>query len=264
VLFRSSDPTWTDFGEKCSGGYGYLYETDEGKTKFCGELFDLILYIRNKHGAKCNIAVHTFSFKIAQMIAENARGVGDDFLVHLPRIKDPVINKYNGYSFERLSKEQLVSKFKNNPDTGLTLVSPSIGEGLDFKYGICRAQIIVKAPIPYLGDIYTKSKFHGIPELGFPADRMFLDRKCAIDLNQTYGRNVRAPDDWGETYIMDLSITKRLAKAFGVTTPGIPADSPGNMGKLDLDYIAEGISIVKDKYDRPMFYWPLGNKTVPF
>lgn len=256
-IYINTNPNWTDFSEKIEGrDVMFYYQTIEGAKKFNLELYKLINYIKNKHGKMVNIAIHASNYGISKLIAEYYPEVDENFLIHLPKIKE-CINKVSGYIFFRQPKEDLVSIFCNNPNTGKVLVSPSILEGLDFKNDICRAQIILKAPIPNLGDPYVKAKFFGYPEIGLKPDQSFLDRKCAIDLNQAYGRVVRGMKDYGDTYILDLAITKRLAKAFNVHLEGINMNAPGNMGKLDMTYIKQGVQCSKDGYGRFKFKWPL-------
>jgi Rad3-related DNA helicase len=254
-IYVNTNPNWTDFSERASEG-GYIYQTEAGAKKFNDELYSLISYIRQKHGKDTNVAVHCFNYSISKLIGEYYPSLNDSFLIHLPRIRE-CKNKINGYTSYRRSKEELISMFCKNPKTGLTLISPSILEGLDFKEDICRAQIILKAPIPNLGDWYNYYKFNGCPEINLRPDSMFLDRKCAIDLNQAYGRNVRGMNDWGETYIMDLAISKRLAKAFKVHIDGLEMNAPGNMGKMNMLYIQQGLVCSKDQYGRFNFKWPI-------
>jgi hypothetical protein len=257
-IYINTNTSWTDFSQKAEGQNGptYVYQTEAGAKKFCGELHKLRSYLRQKHGGEINIAIHCFNYGISKLIAEYYPGIDESFLIHLPRVKE-VINKTNGYTMFRLPKDVLIDRFCKNPKSGFTLVSPSILEGLDFKNDICRAQIILKAPIPNLGDPYNSYKFNGCPEINLRPDRMFLDRKCAIDLNQAYGRNVRGMEDWGETYIVDLALTKRMAKAFGVHVDGLDNDAPGNMGKLNMLYIKQGTMCSKDEYGRFKFKWPI-------
>lgn len=257
-IFVNNNPVSTDFSQKSNNGVPgqmFRYQTPEGARKFCGELYKLISYIRQKHGRSCGIAVHCFNYGLSKLIAEYYPDLNESFLIHLPNVKS-VENFVTGYTTFRRGKDSLISQFCGNPGTGLTLVSPSIIEGLDFKEDICRAQIILKAPIPNLGDRFNYYKFNGCEQINMPADKMFLDRKLAIDLNQAYGRNVRGTTDWGETYIVDLAISKRLARAFGVHLPGIDNDAPGNLGRMNMSYIKQGIQCSKDSYGRFEFRWP--------
>lgn len=256
-VFVNNNPLWTDFSKRTDGGGErmFAYQTPEGARKFCGELCRLISYVRQKHGKSCGVAVHCFNYSIAKLVAEYYPCLDESYLIHLPNVKS-VENFVTGYTTYRRGKDSLVSQFCANPGTGLTIVSPSIIEGLDFKGDICRAQVILKAPIPNLGDRFNYYKFNGCEQINMPADKMFLDRKLAIDLNQAYGRNVRGTTDWGETYIMDLAISKRFAKAFGVSLPGIDIDAPGNLGKMNMRYIKQGIQCSKDEYGRYCFKWP--------
>lgn len=253
-IFINTNPSWTDFSKKIDGGMGYVYQSEIGARKFCSELYKLCSYIRQKHGANVNIAVHCANYSISKLIAEYYPALDDKYLLHLPRVKE-ITNKLNGYTVFRQEKDVIISRFCDNPASGLTIISPSILEGLDFKEDICRAQIILKAPIPNLGDAYCRYKFYGLEEIGLKPDKYFLDVKCAIDLSQAYGRVVRGMTDKGETYMMDLALSKRMAKACGVTIDGMDMDAPGDMGKLNILYIKQGIRCSSDEYGRLKFKW---------
>lgn len=266
-IFVNNDIDAIDFSAKVPGGGGYVYMTYAGTRRFCDDLRLLIECIRKKLGPKTNVAVHTFSFAVSNLVAEHYEGVDENFLVHTGKW---VNNRFNGQEFGRRGqgKEEVIARFCSSPGQGLTLVSPSIMEGLDFKYDICRAQIILKGPIPSLDDPYVMGRFKGVPEIGLPASPTYLDRLCAIDLNQTYGRVCRADDDWGETYVYDMAIAKRLAKAFDVKIPDLEdwqlRSTPGNMKLINLEYMEPAIQYSRNRtmvigkkkmYDRA-YAWP--------
>jgi len=93
-----------------------------------------------------------------------------------------------------------MSKFMKGEGKGLIFVSPSLKEGCDFKGDRCRAQIVLKKPVPYYGDLYNK--FHAAK------DKTFMETMGAIDMLQMVGRNVRSEDDWGMTFFYDTAATR--------------------------------------------------------
>jgi Rad3-related DNA helicase len=86
---------------------------------------------------------------------------------------------------------------------GKVVVSPSLTEGVDFKYDKCRAQIILKHPIPNIGAAYINNRRKGNPELGILPDKNFISHVTYTTLTQQYGRVMRSEDDWGFTFVFD-------------------------------------------------------------
>ena len=171
-----------------------------------------------------------------------------------------MFNKHAVEALGTTDKESLVSRFRNNPASGLVLMSASITEGLDFKHDICRAQIIVKAPIPYMGDAYVEGKCKGVPDIDLVKDDTYIDRLIFIAFCQAYGRVMRDQNDWGETYVLDLTMTRKLAQKFGVTIPG-ERTFAGSMKDFNLEYIREGLRL-KHVNGRTEFVWPVGGDVI--
>lgn len=97
---------------------------------------------------------------------------------------------------DRSSKGSILERFRRS-QKGEWLVSPSIASGEDFRYDDARVQIILKVPWPSLGDPMVKLRAKDIPG--------WYEYKTMQELWQQVGRIVRAPDDFGETYILDAS-----------------------------------------------------------
>ncbi len=95
-----------------------------------------------------------------------------------------------------------VLKYFEEDDNPLVLVSPSMSEGVDLPYDKCRFQIIYKIPFPYLGDKQIN--------LRRKRDNRWYAYKTAMTLMQTYGRGMRAEDDYCATYILDSDINMIL------------------------------------------------------
>lgn len=78
---------------------------------------------------------------------------------------------------------------------GKTLISASMGEGLDFKDDICTLQIIVKIPYPNMIDVWVKRKSQ--------LDKDFMGQEAVLALEQMIGRIHRHDKDFGLTIILD-------------------------------------------------------------
>lgn len=83
------------------------------------------------------------------------------------------------------------------------LVSPSISTGLDFAYGEAEYQVIPKLPFPVVKgsrimEARCNKKQGGDPE--------YADYLMVQHLVQSCGRIMRAPDDRGETFILDMNL----------------------------------------------------------
>jgi len=82
----------------------------------------------------------------------------------------------------------------------LILVTPSAYEGVDFKYDICRWQVICKMPYPDMSQKQVRKRME--------LDPQWYQWKTVLRLVQTYGRGMRAEDDWCHTYILDESFSQ--------------------------------------------------------
>ena len=88
----------------------------------------------------------------------------------------------------------VVSRFKES-DPPCILVSPSMVTGYDFPYDLANWQIISKVAFPDSRPLVMKARQRINPDYG-----------CYIALKQLVqatGRICRAPDDWGDTFIID-------------------------------------------------------------
>ena len=85
---------------------------------------------------------------------------------------------------------------------GSILISPSVGEGFDFKDDLARWQVIVKCPYASLGDKQVAAKMN--------ANRDWYTSETLKAIVQMCGRIVRSADDTGITYVIDSDITKLI------------------------------------------------------
>lgn len=91
-------------------------------------------------------------------------------------------------------RDEAIERFKKAPP-GRVLLSPSISQGVDLPYELCRWQMIAKVPFVNLGDRIEKARSKQMPELS--------DLDVARQLVQMSGRGMRAKDDKCVTYIVD-------------------------------------------------------------
>jgi len=90
-----------------------------------------------------------------------------------------------------------IKELESRPNEGLTLISPSILEGVDGRGGTARYQIALKCPFPSLKDRYVQR---------------LLDENVSLfndivrrQIEQLIGRVQRSPKDIGITYLLDSS-----------------------------------------------------------
>ncbi len=84
----------------------------------------------------------------------------------------------------------------------LILVTPSAYERMDFKYDICRWQVLCKMPYPDMADKQVRRRME--------LDPKWYQWRTVLRLVQTYGRGMRAEDDWCHTYIFDESFAQLM------------------------------------------------------
>lgn len=236
-IFIANKNTITDFSQKVAGSeMDYVYKTKEGTIKFTLELYNFITrirkYIRNNHNENANIIVHCHTFDIARRIAQYIPHVNDSYLIHLPEYIGEVINLRNKYVSYPIDKLKLIQEVMNRPNQGLTIISPSVSEGVDFKNQIARAQIILKNPIPYLGDPYISAHSRGDKDIGIEKDPEFITRNYYTTLTQQYGRIMRSSDDWGYTIIHDQSLASSIKRIIR---------NNKKIDKMNLNYFFDGI-----------------------
>ena len=76
--------------------------------------------------------------------------------------------------------------------------------GLDLKDDLCRFQIIIKVPYPYLGDrwINEKRRING----------QWYIWQTALRLVQGYGKSIRSKADYAVTYVLDSGFEKFVCR----------------------------------------------------
>lgn len=120
--------------------------------------------------------IHATSYKIARYIEEHTQ------------FKDRLITHDSANRMEKL-EEHIKS------DQPTVILSPSMTEGVDLKYGLARFQIVCKIPFASIGDKQIKARME--------IDKVWYANLAATTLMQAYGRGVRAADDTCATFILD-------------------------------------------------------------
>lgn len=206
-----------DMSSKCDNG---KYWYDENPKEFADITWRNILRLRDRG----NIILHCNSFKIVKILAENLPEYDPNkFIVHM-NSKETILNKPSGKIVTKYDKDAVLKLASVNHNSGLIFISPSLVEGVDFKYDRARSQIIVKSPIPYMGDAYVKEMSRKDPS--------YIDRIIWMNLVQMYGRVMRATDDEGVTLIQDLAAKRTFSKAF---------TKDGEIKRLNIGYFAEAV-----------------------
>lgn len=231
---------YTSFSEKVQPeNREYVYKTEYGANKFCSELTETVHTIRrlmnSNNAASANIVIHCHTFDIAEAIAKYAECADNSFLIHIRRDTGDIKNIKTGTVFEFRDKDSLLYEFITRPRSGTVFVSPSVMEGVDFKDSIARAQIILKKPIPYMGDTYLKAIVYGSPDHGIAGNQIHIDRLMYTSLIQEYGRIVRSVDDWGYTIIFDQAFHSKMGSLISMV------NSPRRVKEANISYIIDAI-----------------------
>jgi len=92
---------------------------------------------------------------------------------------------------------------------GAILVSPSVGEGQDFKGDMCRWGFLCKIPFEPPSRIVKARE---------AADPEYRTYQAAQQMEQIFGRNMRGKSDWGENFICDEHLNWFLPKARHLVT----------------------------------------------
>lgn len=104
------------------------------------------------------------------------------------------------------NKADALARFRDSPpEDGRVLVASGMYEGVDLPYDAARWQVIGKVPYLSLADPAIAKR----AEL----DPKWFTWQAVKRLIQASGRIVRAPDDYGETYIFDVNLGGLLDRA---------------------------------------------------
>lgn len=105
-------------------------------------------------------------------------------------------SRYNRFMVihDKHTTKSALKEFKE-ASTPSILVSPVVGEGIDFSYDLMRVLFIAKLPFFYTGTSLVQARLKD--------DVSYSDFTVGKILIQNFGRNMRAKDDYGEVFIFD-------------------------------------------------------------
>lgn len=136
--------------------------------------------------------VHTYTYVVSKMI-EDRLGNNNRFIFH---------NSKN--------RQSQTQKFIDSDEPKI-FVSPYSFEGVDFKDDLARFQIIAKNPFP---NMFDNNQYQARDKI---SDFHWVFELRSKVLSQMYGRIVRSPDDWGDTYLIDSDIDSLLGPSSLIT-----------------------------------------------
>ncbi len=165
-----------------------LYDVTQGKMTYehrsetTPKLARTIVRIMQEHPDEKGL-VHAHSYDIQEQLADLLRdfGVGDRIRVH-----------------DRDSRDAALEEWKAS-DGADVFLSVKMEEALDLKGELCRWQVLCKAPCLNTGDSRVA---HRLEE----GQWAWYYRTALRTIIQACGRVVRAPDDYGATYLADSSL----------------------------------------------------------
>lgn len=126
-------------------------------------------------------------------------------------IMDAIVNTTNRTVSRRIitqkefpNKTDLLEFHSRQKDS--VIVAPAMHEGVDLNGDLSRFQVICK--VPY-------ANFYDNPQLArrVEVDPRYYDWMTALKLIQSYGRSIRSPDDYADTFIIDEAVISFLNKA---------------------------------------------------
>ncbi|MFU8869290.1 helicase C-terminal domain-containing protein [Natronococcus sp.] len=165
-----------------------LYDVTQGKMTYehrsetTPKLARTIVRVMQEHPDEKGL-IHAHSYDIQERLADLLRdfGVGDRIRVH-----------------DRDSRDAALEEWKASDDPDVFL-SVKMEEALDLKGDLCRWQVLCKAPFLNTGDSRVA---HRLEE----GQWAWYYRTALRTIIQACGRVVRAPDDYGATYLADSSL----------------------------------------------------------
>ncbi|RQG94002.1 ATP-dependent DNA helicase [Natrarchaeobius chitinivorans] len=172
-----------------------LYDVTQGKMTFehrketTPKLARTIVRTMQHHPDEKGL-VHAHSYDIQERLADLLRdfGVGDRIRVHDRDDRDAVLEEW---------------KASDDPDVFLSV---KMEEALDLKGDLCRFQVLCKAPFLNTSDSRVA---HRLEE----GQWAWYYRAALRTVIQACGRVIRAPDDYGATYLADSSLVDLFERA---------------------------------------------------
>jgi len=178
-----------------------LYDVTQGKMTFehreetIPKIARLIVRLMAHHPDEKGI-VHAHSYSIAEQLADRltAFGVGPRIRVHDTDNRDAELDAW---------------KASSDPEL---FVSVKMEEALDLKGNLARWQVLCKAPYLNTSDSRVARRLED-------GQWAWYHRSALRTVIQACGRVVRAPDDYGATYLADSSLLDLFDRAKADTPP---------------------------------------------
>jgi Rad3-related DNA helicase len=161
--------------------------TRRGQQDNLPRAMELITAILDRHPTERGI-IHTVSYQLQEWIKKTI----------------PACYKERMVFHEREGRNDTLAEWKENSQPNSVLVAVAMEEGLDLKYDLARFQIVLKCPWGQLGDRRVQKR-------KALSDGPYWYRLQALrTLLQSFGRIMRAEDDYGVTYVIDHSAVRLL------------------------------------------------------
>ena len=169
---------------------GNLYLNRDNFDEKIGEVVQKIEEIARRYPNESGM-IHAFSRKYKNEIWERIS----------PDVKERMI------THESYDRQEKLDEFVNAPN-GTIFLTMNMAEGIDLKNDLGRWQIIVKAPLASIGDPWISAHMR--------REKGWYDAQMIVSVLQMCGRVVRSKEDWGDTYIIDQVIAKKLRDNWGL------------------------------------------------
>ena len=131
------------------------------------------------------VLVHTVSYELAGLIV-----AGLEEGTHGSRL-----TTYRG------ADERTRALARYRAAEGGVLVAPSMDRGVDLPGELCRVQVVMKLPHPYLGDAQVNARLRETE-----GGELWYQLETIRTLVQMTGRGVRSAEDWATTYVLDKQL----------------------------------------------------------
>ncbi|WP_158058339.1 ATP-dependent DNA helicase [Halorussus halophilus] len=178
-----------------------LYDTTQGKMTYehrdetLPKIARTVVRIMQHHRGEKGL-IHAHSYAIQERLAErlDQMGVGDRIRTHTKDDRDDELESWKATDGEEV------------------FLSVKMEEALDLKGDLARWQVLCKAPFLNTGDSRVAHRLeHG--------QWAWYYRAALRTVIQACGRVVRAPDDYGATYLADTSLLQLFERAEQDTPP---------------------------------------------
>lgn len=158
----------------------FTYKNKDAALELALKRIEKILTLHPNHRG----VIHTVSFFNAKYIMDHIN----------PELKNRLL------MYDNAEEKNLIIQTLSRPgNEDKVLIGPSLFEGLNLYDDLCRFQVVMKMPYPYLNSDFIKKKCELYPT--------WYINETGRRLIQSLGRGIRSKDDWCWTYILDACFT---------------------------------------------------------